>query len=346
MNGPPAPQRLGYPTSNLVNLGRVAWVFCVTGEDLVRFDLNGDGATDARVVLGGVGAVCVAVDPHTCERVYIGTFDRGVFVSEDSGESWRRPDTPPSDSRVLTLAASCAEDHVYAGTEPSNLYRSSDYGRSWELLPALRELPSEPRWSFPGRPWTHHVRAIALHPLDPGQLVVGIELGGVMRSSDGGKSWLDHNPQAHRDAHQLLTHPEAPDRVYEVAGQGVAVSEDRGATWRRRERGLDRRYAWAGAVDPADPDQWYVSVSRGPVAAHGDSDGQARVWRSDGDGWSPIDSWEKTPALRRMPYALLALGPGRLLVGLRGGRLLLSNDAGDGWRELELALPDVVALAA
>ena len=58
-------------------------MFCVTGEDVVRFDLNGDGATDARVVLGGVGAVCVAVDPHTCERVYIGTFDRGVFVSED-----------------------------------------------------------------------------------------------------------------------------------------------------------------------------------------------------------------------------------------------------------------------
>jgi hypothetical protein len=47
-----------------------------------------------------------------------------------------------------------------------------------------------------------------------------------------------------------------------------------------------------------------------------------------------------------MPYALLAPGPGRLLAGLRGGRLLLSDDAGDGWRELELGLPDVVALAA
>ena len=324
----------------------MARVFCVTGDDVVRFECNGDGATGAETVLAGVGAVCVTVSPRTSDQVYVGTFDRGVFVSNDSGESWRQPDQPPSDSRVLALAASRAADHVYAGTEPSNLYRSSDHGRSWEVLPALRELPSEPRWSFPGRPWTHHVRTIALHPLDPGQLVVGIELGGVMRSSDGGKSWLDHNPQAHSDAHELLTHPGVPDRVYEVAGQGVAVSDDRGASWRRRERGLDRRYAWAGAVDPADPDRWYVSVSRGPFAAHGNDDGQARVWRSDGDGWSPIDSWEKTPALRRMPYALLAIEPGWLLVGLRGGRLLLSGDAGGRWRELELALPDVVALAA
>ena len=108
---------------------------------------------------------------------------------------------------------------MYAGTEPSNLYRSEDGGRSWQLLPALRELPSEPQWSFPGRPWTHHVRTIALHPTDPDVLVVGIELGGVMRSLDGGATWADHNPQAHSDAHEMLTHPCAPDRVLEAAGQ-------------------------------------------------------------------------------------------------------------------------------
>ena len=49
-----------------------------------------------------------------------------------------------------------------------------------------------------------------------------------MRSPNGGASWIDHNPQAHSDAHQLLTHPLAPDRLYEAAGQGIARSEDRG----------------------------------------------------------------------------------------------------------------------
>lgn len=52
-----------------------------------------------------------------------------------------------------------------------------------------------------------------------------------MRSRDGGATWIDHNQQAHSDAHQLLTHPLAPDRIYEAAGQGIARSEDRGDSW-------------------------------------------------------------------------------------------------------------------
>jgi photosystem II stability/assembly factor-like uncharacterized protein len=176
---------------------------------------------------------------------------------------------------------------------------------------------------------------------------VGIELGGVMRSLDGGATWLDHNSEAHSDAHQLLTHPLAPDRVYEAAGQGVARSDDRGETWSHFDEGLDRHYAWAQAIDPDDPDLWYVSVSRSPFAAHGNGDGQAHLWRSHGDGWAAIDDWGDSPELRRMPYALATV-PGqanRLLVGLRSGTLLLTDDRGDTWSPLPVRLPGVLALA-
>ena len=111
------------------------------------------------------------------------------------------------------------------------------------------------------------MRTIALHPTDPEWLAVGIELGGVIRSRDGGKTWIDHNPQAHSDAHQLLTHPLAPERLYEAAGQGIARSDDRGDTWERLAQGLDRHYAWTEAIDPADPNLWYVAVSRSLSAA-------------------------------------------------------------------------------
>ena len=169
-----------------------------------------------------------------------------------------------------------------------------------------------------------------------------------MRSRDGGATWIDHNPGAHSDAHQLRTHPLAPDRLYETAGQGIARSPDRGESWARLEQGLDRRYAWAQAIDPADPDLWYVSVSRSAFAAHGRGDGQSHLWRSRGDGWVTVDTWGDSPELRRMPYALTTL-PGqadRLLVGLRGGTLLLGDDAGDTWTRLEPALGDVVAIEA
>ena len=70
--------------------------------------------------------------------------------------------------------------------------------------------------------------------------------------------------------------------------------------------------------------------------------------RSRGDGWSAIDRWGDDAALRRMPYALAALPgqPGGLLVGLRGGSLLITDDAGDTWSRTEPAVGDVIALAA
>ena len=323
-------------------------LYAATGDAIARITLEGGAAASIVVGLEGSGACCLAVDPLEPDRVYVGTFDHGVRVSDDGGVSWREPDAGPADERVLALAVSRAADVAYAGTEPSNLYRSEDAGRTWELLPALRELPSEPEWSFPGRPWTHHVRTIALHPADAATLLVGVELGGVMRSTDGGASWADHNPQAPRDAHEMATHPLAPDRVYEAAGDGIARSEDAGASWTHVEAGLDRGYAWATAVDRDDPDLWYVAVSTGPFVAHGRGDGEARVMRTHNGGWSPTGSWGDTPELRRMPYALATLSgrPGLLVAGLRGGLLMASEDAGESWTRLDLELPDVVAMAA
>ena len=325
-------------------------IFALTGDSVARFRLDGPAP---ELVLSGSNARCIAIDPRDPQRVYVGTMDDGLWFSADGGANWRAAGPSIDEPRVLSVAVSRSHKRsgvsvVYAGTEPSNLYRSEDGGLSWQPLPALRELPSASSWSFPPRPWTHHVRTIALHPTDPEWLAVGIELGGVIRSRDGGKSWIDHNPQAHSDAHQLLTHPLAPERLYEAAGQGIARSEDRGDTWKRLDSGLDRHYAWAQAIDPANPDLWYVAISRAPSAAHGRGDGQARLLRSRGNGWEAVDGWGDSADLRRMPYSLVTLPdqPGRLLAGLRGGTLLITDDAGETWSQLAVRLPDVIELAA
>jgi photosystem II stability/assembly factor-like uncharacterized protein len=327
-------------------------IIAVTGDDVLGFTLVGKDSGDPEPLLVDVGACCIAADPADPDRLYVGTFDNGLFASSDGGASWSRPEQGLDEPRVLSVAVSRSHKEsgrsvVYAGTEPSNLYRSEDGGRGWQLLPALRQIPSEPRWSFPPRPWTHHVRTIALHPTDPDWLAVGIELGGVMRSRDAGATWSDHNPQAPSDAHELLTHPLAPHRLYEVAGQGVARSEDLGSSWASFDTGLDRHYAWAEAIDPDDPDLWYVATSHSPFAAHGDGDGEAKLWRSRGNGWTAVDTWGDARELRRMPYALGTLPgePGALLVGLRGGVFLRTDDAGESWTRLPVQLPDVIDLA-
>ena len=154
--------------------------------------------------------------------------------------------------------------------------------------------------------------------------------------------------RARQDAHRLLTHPLAPQRVYEAAGDGIALSDDDGSTWELIGRDLDRHYAWAAAVDAFDPGLWYVALSRSPFAAHGSGDGQARVVRLRGGRWEPAGVWGESEELRRMPYALAAPpdGPGTVVAGLRGGALLLSRDAAASWVRLPVALPDVIDLAA
>ena len=73
---------------------------------------------------------------------------------------------------------------------------------------------------------------------------MGIELGGLMRTDDGGASFSDHRPQAARDVHCMAWHPSVPGRAYEAGGDGAAWSHDSGRSWDRADAGRDRRYAW------------------------------------------------------------------------------------------------------
>jgi photosystem II stability/assembly factor-like uncharacterized protein len=277
--------------------------------------------------------------------VYAGLREGGVRRTRDAGRTW--VDCALPEPSVFSLAVSPADGAVYAGTEPSRLFRSGDGGESWRALDALLELPSRPTWSFPPRPWTSHVRWIAPSPHDADLLLVGIELGGLMRSRDAGQSWQDHRPGAQPDVHSLAWHPHVPGRAYEAGGGGAAFSTDAGETWQPADEGRDRNYTWSVAVDPDDPDCWYVSASTGPFAAHGGRDPQARIYRRrDEEHWRPLAGGLPEP-LQAMPYALLATD-GRLFAGLADGQIWESRDRGDSWSPLQLegdTLGRLVALA-
>ena len=81
-------------------------VYAVAGDRIVRFTIDRTGAHDSRSTLRGIGARCVAVDPRDPNRVYVGTFDDGLFCSDDGGETWRSDERGLTDRRVLSLAVS------------------------------------------------------------------------------------------------------------------------------------------------------------------------------------------------------------------------------------------------
>jgi hypothetical protein len=310
----------------------MARLFAATGEAIARLD-EANEVWSVELYLLGSGAQCLAVDPADGDILYAGLREGGVRRSIDGGRSWEDCGLP--EPGVFSVAVSGADGAVYAGTEPSRLFRSDDQGASWCELEALLELPSRPSWSFPPRPWTSHVRWIAPSPHDPDLLLVGIELGGLMRSTDGGRGWEDHRPGAQPDVHSLAWHPSARGRAYEAGGGGAAFSTDAGESWQPADEGRDRHYTWSLAPDPADPDCWYVSASTGPFAAHGGSDPQARIYRKrDDEPWRPLSGGLPEP-LPAMPYALLA-NDGRLFAGLADGQLWESRDSGDTWTSMEL----------
>jgi photosystem II stability/assembly factor-like uncharacterized protein len=276
----------------------MAPLWAATGDGVARIE---DGR--AEVVLRGSGARCIAARDGV---VYAG--GRGIW-RRDNGD-WARA---AFEGDVFSIAIA-ADGTAYAGTEPSALFRSRDDGETWEELESLQDIPSRPNWSFPPRPWTSHVRWIAPNPRQPELLLVGIELGGLMRSTDGGETWADHAPGAQPDVHSLGWHPTG-EHAYEAGGGGAAWSFDRGETWQAADEGRDRHYVWGLAVGD-EPDDWWVSASTGPFAAHGDRDAQARIYRWRGEAWEDVSG-----PLRSMPYAL-RLVDGELQAGLRDGTLL------------------------
>jgi hypothetical protein len=316
-------------------------LFAATGDGVSRLDLDGDTcAVSASAAAAGARSLACAGN-----ALYAGSPGHGVFRSADEGETWAQLDFPQSD--VFSVAVSTADGALYAGCEPSMLFVSRDEGETWDELETLRAIPSAPTWSFPPRPWTSHVRWIAPSPHDAELLLAGIELGGVMRSEDGGATWSDHRPGAQPDCHALAWHPIASGRAYEAAGGGAAWSDDGGASWRPADTGRDRHYTWALAVDPEDPDRWWISASPGPFQAHGRRSAEAVLYRWEGEGpWEPLVGGLPQP-LEAMPYAL-AVRDGALYAGLADGQVYASADRGESWRALELRgdpLPALLAFA-
>jgi hypothetical protein len=305
---------------------------CTRDKRVTSLDWD-DTDWSAHPLIEDVAAGCVATDG---ERVLVGTQGDGALISEDRGGSWEGLDLPERD--VLSVAISPADGALYAGTEPSRLFVSRD-GGPWTELEALQRIPSRDQWSFPPRPWTHHVRWIAPDPHVGERLLVGIELGGLMFSDDGGATITDHRPGAKRDTHFIAWHPVAEGRAYQAAGDGAAWSEDGGLTWEPIDAGRDLPYCWALAVDPATPEQWHVAAASGPGAAHAGVGARGGLYRWEGDSWRKL----AVPG-ESIPYAL-ARSDGTLIAGMADGRVLSSADGGDSWEDSGLRLGSITAMA-
>lgn len=316
---------------------------------ITRAERN-EGEWRTARALGDVEVQCLAVDPHHPGRVYAGTRADGLLRSENGGRDW----TPVGLKEIPVKALGFDPNRdgvIYAGSKPVSLYASFDDAATWQELPALRAArrwwwfsPAEPPGVAP------YVQAITVSPANPDVILAGIELGAVLRSEDGGRTWSKHRKGALVDCHSLKFHASDPAWAYEGGGSGVgaAVSRDGGRTWSQPAEGLGRKYGWMVAADPVKPEVWYLSASnqpnflRGEFAPPAHLDGAARghLYRRTGEGpWTQLSGGLPEP-LDFMAYALITdpEHTGHLYAGLANGEVWFSPDYGERWERLPFNL--------
>jgi photosystem II stability/assembly factor-like uncharacterized protein len=275
-----------------------------------------------------------------------GTHGLGVARSDDGGLTWTLANAGLSHFDVWVVKAERlgGRERLFAGTLPAHLFVSDDAAASWRELTALRAVPSAPQWSFPPPPHQGHVLDIGV--LEE-KLYVGIEVGALLRSDDGGASFteLPVNPDVSEvDIHRLVLHPNRPRRIIAATGWGLIASDDGGATWRKRERlpGID--YPIPLLAHPDDPDLLFVAGGEGwPPNWYQIGRSRAKIARSRDGG----ASWQRLlgglPDGQRPTFGGLALeawdGGYAVFAADTDGQIYESEDGGEHWSVVAEAAP-------
>lgn len=128
------------------------------------------------------------------------------------------------DGRVVGLAYDPGTDALLKAYGHV-LYRSSDQGKSWQTI-AIAPLKDRQISSF------------AVSPASKGILYVTGAGVGVLRSDDGGNTWVERNEGlANRDVIAVAAHTTQPETAYAVLkDKGVYRSQDGGHSWRLMDR--------------------------------------------------------------------------------------------------------------
>ncbi|HEX9972521.1 MAG TPA: hypothetical protein VGD14_10675, partial [bacterium] len=151
----------------------------------------------------------------------------GLYFTYDGGENWKKitnkEGLPEGElGRIGVAIARNNPDVVYALVEAkkSALCRSDDGGKSWKIVNQSPNVNPRPFYYADIRVDPHNEnRVYVLHS----SLVV---------SEDGGKTFERIRSRIHSDHHALWIHPENGNFMIDGNDGGVAISYDRGQTWR------------------------------------------------------------------------------------------------------------------
>jgi len=296
-----------------------------------------------------------------------------VHISYDMGKTWEvgedQPGFPEGGEMNLDQlwhlepGRPSEPDVIYAGGAPASLFKSNDYGKSWEHVKGLNEHPSSDKWQpgFGGL----CLHSMVLHPDDPNQMWVGISAVGALHTTDGGASWNFKNkgvradfspeplPEYGQCVHKMLMHPSRPNTLIQQNHCGVYISHNQGEEWDDISEGLPSRFGFPLGLHSANPDCFYVipeDKAVGKDVGGGKrftTDAKLTVYRTTngGKGWEGLSN-----GLPQENAYLNVLREGMttdkfddcgIYFGTTTGQIFYSANNGDSWNKMFDYLPPV-----
>lgn len=326
-----------------------------------------------------------AMQDHRTSRIWAcadhGHWGQKLYYSDNGGAELVEQAVPryPEDARMFNVFASSEAEKVqpakvtylwtivpggddyperlYIGTEPGGVFRSDNNGRSFELMSELWEHPSREKNWFGGGRDQAGACSIVVDPRDNNHLFVGVSIGGVYESTDGGESWIGRNkglkanylpdPFAEygHDPHCLIASPSNPDVLWQQNHCGVFRSIDAGRTWKDISQG-DVFFGFPIVASATNPDvAWVIPAVSDEVRMA--IDGALCVYRTQDGG----ETWEglRNGLPQENCYDVvfrhaLDLTGDRLVFGTTTGNLFLSMDGGEQWQCLGNSFPPIYSV--
>jgi photosystem II stability/assembly factor-like uncharacterized protein len=347
--------------SEPVLVGAAPWVAASGAEQkygLFRSDGGGEWHAVTQGLPEQVQIRALAVDPVDAGTIYAAT-QAGPYRSRDGGASWTSLELEDRDPCWSVTVHPADARILFAGTTDARIYRSDDAGASWQRLELT--LPEGVcRMGFPTR-----MLRIALDPANPDEIYAALEVGGMVRSLDGGRSWSscnagllafarearyqsrigsDTDSEGMMDSHAMVISRARPGTIFLANRMGLFRSTDRGENWQDMAIGRfsPLTYARDICVSPHDQDTLLGAFS---VAAVSD---QGSLYRSTdlGESWQRFD---RDVAINStlMTVAASARDPDRVYCAARRGQVFGTEDGGASWvqRPLPAGVEGVYAVA-
>ena len=275
----------------------------------------------------------LTVHPNNPNVIYAGT-QVGPYRSNDHGEHWERVDMPDRGQPVWSILFHPYDPEViFVGTENCEIYRSDDAGEHWDRLPVSVNFPEIT--TAPGANPVKRVLMLAASENDPDLLYGAIEVGGIIRSTDGGLHWenLSHGHYVNDDTvdmHGVLASRWRPGTVYSIGRAGMFCSADAGDHWRHVPleplNAKGQIYCRDICEVPGNPRKIWASAG----ADFKSDTGVLLYSRDGGDSWNRADMGLK-PGDTMFKLAFDERQPSLMSCATNGGEVFSSSDAGESW---------------